>query len=84
LDDFNIHHPTTDPLRNFKEDELATSVPYFDRATELGFSLLNTPRVYTRFSRSLVGRPGVLDLAFACPVLMPIFSECSDALPSTG
>lgn len=84
LGDLNIHHPTTDPLRSFKEDELATSVPYFDRDTELGFSLLNTPGVYTRFSISLVSRPGVLDLAFACPLLMPYCSDWSDPLPSMG
>ena len=84
LGDLNIHHPTADPLRTFKEDEIATSTPYFDRATDLGFSLLNTPGVFTRFSMSLIGRPGVLDLAFACPLLAPYFTEWSDPLPSTG
>jgi len=84
LGDMNIHHPTADPLRIFKEDEIATSTPYFDRATDLGFSLLNTPGVFTRFSMSLIGRPGVLDLAFACPLLAPYFTEWSDPLPSTG
>ena len=84
LGDLNIHHPTADPLRTFKEDEIATWTPYFDRATDLGFSLLNTLGVFTRFSMSLVGRPGVLDLAFACPLLSPYFSEWSDPLPSTG
>jgi len=84
LGDMNIHHPTADPLRSFKEDEIATSSPYFDRATDLGFCLLNTPGVFTRFSMSLIGRPGVLDLAFACPLLAPYFSEWSDPLPSMG
>jgi len=84
LGDLNIHHPTAYPLRTFQEDEIATSTPYFDRATGLGFSLLNTPGVFTRFSMSLVGRHGVLDLAFACPLLSPYFSEWSDPLPSTG
>jgi len=84
LGDLNIHHPTSDPLRTFKEDEIATSSPYFDRATDLEFFLLNTPGVFTRFSMSRIGRPGVLDLAFACPLLAPYFSEWSDPLPSTG
>jgi len=84
LGDLNIHHPTADPLRVFKEDELATSTPYFDRATELGFTLLNVPGVFTQFSMSLIGRPGVIDLAFACPLLAPYFTEWSDPLPSTG
>ena len=84
LGNLKIHHPTADPLRTLKEDEIATSSPYFDRATDLGFSLLNTPGVFTRFSMSLVGRLGVLDPAFACPFLSPYFSEWSDPLPSTG
>jgi len=84
LGDLNIHHPTADPLRTFKEDEIATSSPYFDRATDLGFTLLNTPGVFTRFSMSLIGRPCLLDLAFACPLLAPYFTEWSDPLPSTG
>jgi len=84
LGDLNIHHPTADPLRTFKEDEIATSFPYFDRATDLGFSLLNTPGVFTQFSMSLIGRPGVLDLAFTCPLLTPYFTEWSDPVPSTG
>jgi len=33
---------------------------------------------------SLIGRPGILDLAFACPLLAPYFSAWSDPLPSTG
>jgi len=84
LADLNIHHATADPLRVFKEDEIATSTPYFDRTTELGFTLLNVPRVFTRFSMSLIGRPSVLDLAFARPLLAPYFSEWSDPLPSSG
>jgi len=84
LGDLNIHHITSDPLRVFKEAELATSTPYFARATELGFSLLNTLGVFTRFSMSLIGRPDVLDLAFACPLLAPYFTEWSDPLPSPG
>ena len=84
LGDLNIYHPTADPLRTFKEDEIATSTLYFDRATDRGFSLLNTQGVFTRFSMSLIGRPGVLDLAFAGPLLAPYFTEWSDPLPSTG
>ena len=49
LGDLNIHHPTADPLRVFKEDEITTSTPSFDTATDLG-SLLNTPCVFTRIS----------------------------------
>ena len=84
LSDLNIHHPPADPLRVFKEDEIATSTPYFDRATDLGFSLLLTPGVFTRFSMLLMGRPGARALAFACPLLAAYFIEWSDPLPSTG
>ena len=37
LGDLNIPHPTANRLRTFKEDEIVTSVPYFDRATDRGF-----------------------------------------------
>ena len=84
LGDLHIHHPIADPLRVFKEDEIATSSPYFDKAAELGFSLLNVPGVFSRFSMSLIVRPGVIDLAFACPLLAPYFTEWTDPLPSTG
>ena len=75
LGDLNIHHPTADTRRVFQEDEIASSTSYFDWATDLGFSLLNTPGMFTRFCMSLIGRPGVLDLAFACPLLAPHFTE---------
>ena len=84
LGDLNLHHPTLDPLRGFTEDELATSGPSFHRATELGFSLINPPGMYTWFPMSHVGRPGVLDLAFPCPLRVPYFSEWCDLLHSTG
>ena len=83
LGDLNIHHSTSDHLRVCKKDELATSAPYFDRATKLGYSLLNTPGVFTHFSMSLIGRPGVLDLAFACRLLVRYFTGGSDPRPST-
>jgi len=84
LGELNIHHLSADSLRSLKEDEMAPSVPYMDRATELGYTLLNTPPVYTWFSMSLVGRLGVLDLAFACPLLGSWFSEWSDGLRRPG
>jgi len=59
LGDLNIDHPTADPHRVFKEDEIATSSPYFDRATELGFSLLNVPGVFTRFPCLSLGAPAL-------------------------
>lgn len=40
--------------------------------------------VYTRFSISLVGLLGVLDLAFTSPLGMSYFSEWSNLLPSTS
>jgi len=82
-DPFLLMHPMADTLRVFNEDEIATSTPYFDTATEMGFTLLNVPGVFTWFSMSLIGRPGVIDLAFACPLLPPYFTAWSDPLPST-
>ena len=67
--DFNIHHPLSDPLRAHSSEELALSFPYFSRASELGFELLNLPGVFTRFRLGGISRPSVIDLAFASPRL---------------
>ena len=50
--DFNIHNHAADPLRVISRFEEKASTPYFDRATDLAYSLLNTPGVYTRFPLS--------------------------------
>ena len=73
--DFNIHHPLSDPLRVHSQAKLHAFFLYFWPAADLGYSLLNTPGVYTRFSRSDTGRPSVLDLAFASPALAPFFKS---------
>ena len=82
--DFNIHHPLPDPLRSHSAEELATSFPYFSRSSELGFGLLNQPGVYTRFPLGGTGRPLVLDLSFASPLLLPFCQTWDTPLPSTG
>ena len=82
--DFNIHHPLPDPLRFHSADELATSFPYFSRSSELGFGLLNQPGVCTRFPLGGSGRPSVLDLSFASPLLLPFCQTWDTPLPSTG
>ena len=45
--DFNIHNPLSGPLRDFSPNDIAVSAPYYERAADIGFSLLNTPRVFT-------------------------------------
>ena len=50
----------------------------------MGFSLLNTPGVYTRFAFVAGDRPIVLDLSFANSELAPFFASWSTHLPSTG
>jgi len=82
--DFNIHHPSADPLRKHNSSELKASFPYFSRAPELGYILLNMPGVHTRFPLQGSARPSVLDLAFASSSLMPFFQEWTTELPSTG
>ena len=73
--DFNIHHPLSDPLRTHSQAELHVSFPYFPRAADLGYNMLNTPGVYIRFPLSGIGRPSVLDLAFVSPTLAPFFKS---------
>ena len=82
--DFNVHHPSADPLRKHNSSELKASFPYFSRATEYGYTLLNIPGVHTRFPLQGSSRPSVLDLAFASPALVPFFQEWATDLPSTG
>ena len=83
--DFNIHNPATDPLRVISCTEERASAPYFDQATELGYTLLNTPGVFTRYPLSGEQRPSVIDLAFANPLMFPAFKSWdATSLPFTG
>ena len=82
--DFNLHHLSADPLRKHNSSELKASFPYFSRAAEPGYSLLNIPGVHTRFPLQGSSRSSVLDLAFASPALVPVFQEWATHLPSTG
>jgi len=83
--DLNLHNPASDPTRVISAEEEKTSLLYFERTSSLGFSLLNTPGVYTRFPLSGPFRPSVIDLSFANPHMYPAFrSWDSSSLPSTG
>ena len=83
--DFNIHNPASNLLQVFSYKEELESAPFFDLASERGFRLLNTPGVYTRFPLAGSNRPGVIDLAFANPLMSPAFEAWdSSLLPSTG
>jgi len=41
--DLNIHNPLSDLLRHFSPREISSSTPYFEKAAESGFALLNPP-----------------------------------------
>ena len=83
--DFNIHNAAANPSRLLSWKEEKESAPYFDRASDLGFTLLNTPEVYTRFPFSGNHRPSTIDLAFANPQIFPAFrSWDASSLPSMG
>ena len=83
--DFNIHNAATDPSRPLSAREEKESAPYFGRATDLGFTLLNTPGVYTRFPFTGTHRPSAIDLTFANPHMFPAFrSWDASSLPSKG
>jgi len=47
--DLNIHHPSADPIRRHNSSALKPSFPYFSRAAEHGYRLLNAAGVYSRF-----------------------------------
>jgi len=84
LGDLNIHNPISDPLRHFSYREISSSTPYFEKAAESGFALLNPPAEYTRFPPVGKARPSVIDLAFANPPLLPLIKRWEASLPSTG
>jgi len=71
--DLNIHNPLSDPLRSFSAREIVSSTPYFEKAAEAGFALLNPAGEYTRFPLVGKARPSVIDLSFANPLLLPLF-----------
>jgi len=73
--DFNIHNAATDPTRLLSSKEEKESPPYFDHAADLGFTLLNTPGMNTRFPFSGTHRPRTIDLAFANPHRFSAFSS---------
>jgi len=83
--DFNIHNAASDPSRLLSSKEEKESAPYFGRASDLGYTLLNTPGIYTRFPFSGTQRPTTIDLAFANPYAFPVFHLWdSTTLPSRG
>ena len=84
LGDLNIHNPLSDPLRHFSHREISSSTPYFEKAAESGFALLNPPGEYTRFPLVGKARPSVIDRAFAKPPLLPLVKSWEASLPSTG
>jgi len=84
LGDLNIHHFVSDPTRLLSGYDQFISSPYFDRASALLFSLLNTPGVYTRFPFTSNHCPAVLDLSFANSALLPYFTSWNTSLPPTG
>jgi len=82
--DLNIHNPLSDPLRHFSQGEISSSTPYFEKAAESVFTLLNAPGVDTRFPLVAKARPSVFDLAFANPALLPLVKSWEASLPSMG
>ena len=82
--DFNIHYPWADPFTRHNFSALKASFPYFSRAAEHGYTLLNTPGVYPRFPLQRSSGHSVLDLAFASSSLVSFFQDWSTDLPSTG
>jgi len=83
--DFNIHNTAADPSRLLSAREEKEYAPYFSLATDLGFSLLNTPGIYTRFPFTGTHRPSAIDLAFTNPHMFPAFRSWDAwVLPSTG
>jgi len=82
--DLNIYNPLSEQPLSCSPREIGSSTPYFEKAAEAGFALLNPPGEYTRFPLVGKARPSVIDLAFANPLLLPMFKSWEISLPSTG
>ena len=81
---FDIHNPAPDLLRVVSATEERALATYFDRAVDLGYALLNTPGIYTLYPLSGNQRPSAIDLAFANPLMYPVFQSWdASSLPST-
>jgi len=81
--DFNIHNAATDPSRVLTWREGKESARYFDRASDLGFTLLNTSGVYTWCPFSGTPRPSSIHLAFTNPHIFSAFhSWNASSLPT--
>jgi len=62
---FNTHNAATDPSRPLYLKEERQSAPYFERGSDLGFTLLNIPGIYTWFHFTETHRASTIDLVFA-------------------
>jgi len=81
--DFNLHHLLADTLCTLHHGEYRLSNPYFDRASEHCFSLLNQPCLYSNISFSHGAWPSLLDLSFDNELLSPSVVRWDTAVPST-
>ena len=71
--DFHIHNSASGHSKLLSLKEEKESAPYFNQATDLGYTLLNTPGIYTRFPFTGTHRPSTIDLAFANPDMFSSF-----------
>ena len=71
--DFTIHNTAADMSRLLSANEEEESASNLDRAWDLGFTLLNTPGIYTCFTFIGTHRPSAIDLAFANRHIFPAF-----------
>jgi len=83
--DFNIQNSATAPSRLLFSKEEQESAHYFAQAADLGFTLLNTLGIYTRFLFTGTHRLCTIDLAFAnIHIFLSFRSWDASSLPSTG
>ena len=82
--DLNIDNPLADPLHSSLSQEVSSSAAYFTLDALGGFTLINSPGVYSRFPLSGKVHPSVIDLAFANPLLLPFVKGWEASLPSKG
>jgi len=79
VDDLNIHTPYTDSMRSLEPGKRRRGEHYMRLAALRGYTIINTPRIYTRFpDNPTFHRPSIIDYTLANNSLLAKVSKWKD------
>jgi len=83
--DLNVHTAYTDPMRNLEPGERRRGEHYMRLAALRGYTIINTPGIYTRFpDNPTLHRPSVIDYTLANNSLLAKVSKWKDVYQRSG